>query len=189
MSATHHRHLNSGRAQATVGDNKHKIRDAVPGTNTGRADAWVTILSSWHPHFHRVGKLIYDNDEYYEGEWNRGKRHGRGIYVYMDGLKTNYSTNLISIFSGSKFDGTWENDRINGEGTSWYPNGNRYQGDWSNGRINGRGLHFCLVPIKWAKVLSIWRVATSTLATGRMASATVRGPISTGPIQLLSPIL
>jgi hypothetical protein len=107
----------------------------------------------------------------------------------MDGLKTNYSTNLISIFSGSKFDGTWENDRINGEGTSWYPNGNRYQGDWSNGRINGRGLHFCLVPIKWAKVLSIWRVATSTLATGRMASATVRGPISTGPIQLLSPIL
>jgi hypothetical protein len=48
-------------------------------------------------------------------------------------------TTLI-LFSGSKFDGIWENDRINGEGTSWYPNGNRYQGDWSNGRINGRGL-------------------------------------------------
>jgi hypothetical protein len=47
------------------------------------------------------------------------------------------SANLILL--GSKFDGTWENDRINGEGTSWYPNGNRYQGDWSNGRINGRG--------------------------------------------------
>lgn len=40
---------------------------------------------------------------------------------------------------GSKFDGNWENDRINGEGTSWYPNGNKYQGEWSNGRINGRG--------------------------------------------------
>jgi hypothetical protein len=46
------------------------------------------------------------------------------VYVYMD---------------GSKFEGTWENDRINGEGTSWYPNGNRYEGEWSNGRINGRG--------------------------------------------------
>jgi hypothetical protein len=45
---------------------------------------------------------------------------------------------------GSKFDGIWENDRINGEGTSWYPNGNRYQGDWSNGRINGRGVTFFL---------------------------------------------
>lgn len=34
---------------------------------------------------HGFGKLTYDNDEYYEGEWNRGKRHGRGVYVYMDG--------------------------------------------------------------------------------------------------------
>jgi hypothetical protein len=72
----------------------------------------------------RFGKLIYDNGEYYEGEWMRGKRHGKGIYVYID---------------GSRFEGSWENDRINGEGTSWYPNGNRYQGEWSSGRINGRG--------------------------------------------------
>ena len=33
----------------------------------------------------RVGKLVYDNGESYEGEWNRGKRHGKGIYVYLNG--------------------------------------------------------------------------------------------------------
>lgn len=32
-----------------------------------------------------VGKLVYDNGESYEGEWNRGKRHGKGIYVYLNG--------------------------------------------------------------------------------------------------------
>lgn len=40
---------------------------------------------------------------------------------------------------GSKYEGSWENDRINGEGTSWYNNGNRYHGEWLNGRINGLG--------------------------------------------------
>ena len=43
------------------------------------------------------------------------------------------------IRTGSKFEGTWDNDRINGEGISYYPNGNRYEGEWQNGRINGRG--------------------------------------------------
>jgi hypothetical protein len=39
-----------------------------------------------------------------------GKRHGRGEYMYND---------------GSKYIGQWDNDKINGEGTSWYPNGNK----------------------------------------------------------------
>lgn len=42
--------------------------------------------------------------------------------------------------TGSKFEGMWENDRINGEGTSWYPNGNCFHGEWVNGKINGRGV-------------------------------------------------
>jgi hypothetical protein len=42
--------------------------------------------------------------------FQKGKRHGRGEYFYID---------------SSKYLGNWENDRINGEGTSWYPNGNK----------------------------------------------------------------
>lgn len=40
-----------------------------------------------------------------------GKRHGRGEYRYAD---------------GTKYIGIWDNDRIHGEGSCWYPNGNRY---------------------------------------------------------------
>jgi len=48
-------------------------------------------------------KLIYGHS---------GKRHGRGEYLYSD---------------GTKYIGQWDNDRIHGEGTSWYPNGNKYE--------------------------------------------------------------
>lgn len=49
----------------------------------------------------------------------------------------------MAIFlQGSKYEGSWENDRINGEGTSWYNNGNKYHGEWLNGRINGMGTLF-----------------------------------------------
>lgn len=40
-----------------------------------------------------------------------GKRHGRGEYRYAD---------------GTKYIGNWDNDRIHGEGSCWYPNGNRH---------------------------------------------------------------
>jgi hypothetical protein len=34
-----------------------------------------------------IGKLVYDNGEYYEGDWVRGKRHGKGTYAYADGMQ------------------------------------------------------------------------------------------------------
>ena len=48
-------------------------------------------------------------------------------------------TQNVMLFKGSKYEGSWDGDRINGEGTSWYNNGNRYHGEWLNGRINGLG--------------------------------------------------
>lgn len=81
---------------------------------------------------HGEGRLTYENGEYYDGQWVRGKawlvtsffpqrtsslkpytsgkRHGRGEYRYAD---------------GTKYIGNWDNDRIHGEGSCWYPNGNR----------------------------------------------------------------
>lgn len=37
------------------------------------------------------------------------------------------------------YEGTWDNDKINGEGTSIYANGNKYTGEFVNGKISGRG--------------------------------------------------
>jgi hypothetical protein len=49
---------------------------------------------------HGMGKLIYENDEFYNGDFVRGKRHGQGEYVYAD---------------GSTFKGSWTDDKICGE--------------------------------------------------------------------------
>ena len=72
------------------------------------------------------GRLTYDTDppHYYDGDWVRGKRHGKGVYLNIDGCK---------------YDGQWESDKISGSGISWYPNGNRYEGQWKDGKIHGTG--------------------------------------------------
>ena len=53
-----------------------------------------------------------------------GKRHGSGVYFYLD---------------GGRYDGEWVDDRIQGRGKSIYANSNVYEGDWVDGRINGFG--------------------------------------------------
>ncbi len=84
----------------------------------------------------------------------------------ITGLVDKCFNNIKLRVLGSRYDGSWENDRITGEGTSWYPNGlcemslllllmtqpsvwlylnplgNKYTGEWLNGRINGRGVLF-----------------------------------------------
>ena len=49
---------------------------------------------------HKYLSIIPINDEQTKGTWVRGKRHGTGEYTYND---------------GTKFEGAWENDKINGE--------------------------------------------------------------------------
>ena len=67
---------------------------------------------------HGRGRLTYDENHYYDGDWVKGKRHGRGIYLNND----------------TKYEGTFDNDRINGVGTCWYPNGNRFEGQFLAGK-------------------------------------------------------
>ena len=67
---------------------------------------------------------MYPNAERYEGNWVYGKRHGSGVYFYLD---------------GGRYDGEWVDDRIQGRGKSIYANSNVYEGDWVDGRINGFG--------------------------------------------------
>ena len=91
---------------------------------------------------HGKGKLTYDVDHYYDGDWVRGKRHGRGIYLSPDGCKFEgrwmYKTGYIAL-NVIETIGSFENDRINGTGISWYPNGNKYEGQWKDGKIHGIG--------------------------------------------------
>ncbi|XP_054289764.1 MORN repeat-containing protein 3-like [Macrosteles quadrilineatus] len=66
----------------------------------------------------------HSGDEYYEGEFKSGKRHGQGRMWFAD---------------GSFYDGTWVDNMKNGLGLFVYPNGNRYEGDWRANQKHGYG--------------------------------------------------
>ena len=75
----------------------------------------------------RHGKGIYtwiNPFEQYVGEYKNGKIHGQGTYTYADG--ENYS-------------GEYKNGNHHGQGTYTYANGSTYIGEWKNDKRNGQG--------------------------------------------------
>ena len=62
--------------------------------------------------------------EKYEGEFEKDKKHGHGVYIYAD---------------KSKYEGRFINDNYQGFGKFVWPNNNIYIGNWKNGRMDGEG--------------------------------------------------
>ena len=72
------------------------------------------------------GKYIWENGEYYIGQWLNDKKHGKGIL---------YNTNR-----NIKYDGDFVNDKFEGYGKYIYENGNYYIGKWLNNKMHGKGI-------------------------------------------------
>lgn len=54
-----------------------------------------------------------------------GKRHGRGKFFYKE---------------GSYYDGEWKENKMDGYGTLYYPDGRiAYQGEWKDDEFDGKG--------------------------------------------------
>lgn len=71
-------------------------------------------------------KIIYINDDVYEGEVNiEGLKEGWGMYIY--------STN-------EKYEGFWQNNKTHGYGRYFFRGGEYYEGDWYEGRKEGLGI-------------------------------------------------
>eukprot|EP00163_Fabomonas_tropica_P001403 TRINITY_DN11059_c0_g1_i2.p2 TRINITY_DN11059_c0_g1~~TRINITY_DN11059_c0_g1_i2.p2 ORF type:complete len:163 (-),score=56.78 TRINITY_DN11059_c0_g1_i2:228-716(-) len=61
----------------------------------------------------------------YEGDWKDGRRHGRGVFYYLN---------------GDVYDGEWQDDLKHGVGTYTFANtGAVYQGEWILGKQQGNG--------------------------------------------------
>jgi DNA polymerase III epsilon subunit family exonuclease len=76
-----------------------------------------------------LGTRIWKSEESsgevrYEGHFQNGLRHGRGIQTFAN---------------GDRYDGDWIEDIRNGIGTYTWPNGSQYKGGWVNGRMAGQG--------------------------------------------------
>ena len=76
------------------------------------------------------------SSEVYEGGWNNGKRHGRGICLYAD---------------GSLYEGQWINGKEHGHGQLMMSDRKiLYTGEWMDGLMHGHGSYnFYKKPYFW----------------------------------------
>ena len=64
------------------------------------------------------GTMDFPNGDKYEGEWVKGKYHGKGVYIYAD---------------GGRLEGSWENGKMVGPGVIYFPNGDVIEADFTDG--------------------------------------------------------
>ena len=71
------------------------------------------------------GKLTWKNGDEYYGDWQNGKRTGKGTYIWAD---------------GGKYVGEFKDDSLNGQGTHLTPAGSKYVGELKGDAYNGQGI-------------------------------------------------
>ena len=74
------------------------------------------------------GKFIYNNGEFYVGQFKNNKFNGKGVLFY-DKTKI-------------KYEGDFFNDKYNGSGKLFYKNGEFYIGQFKEGKKNGKGTEY-----------------------------------------------
>lgn len=103
---------------------------------------------------HGTGKMVWENGAEYAGEWVDDQAHGKGRFQHTDGDiyigdwaqncaegKGVYYTKNQGGGSPSyvMYEGTFNDDLLNGMGVERWPEGSRYDGWFENGRKHGHG--------------------------------------------------
>ena len=93
----------------------------------------------------------YDNatGEIYEGGWNKGYRHGRGVCLYADGSMyegmwvkgKEHGRGQLMMGDTRKvlYVGEWQEGAMHGTGTYNFYSGDKYHGDFREGARHGKG--------------------------------------------------
>ena len=102
--------------------------------------------------FEGNGKYIYEDGEYYIGQWKNGLKHGKGILYnkngniiyegdYVNGKKEGNGKFILE--SGEYYIGQFKDDAFNGKGKLYYKNGKViYDGDFVNQKREGYGKYY-----------------------------------------------
>lgn len=92
-----------------------------------------------------IGKMVYANNDVYDGEFKNEMRHGNGKMTYADGrapIQANWINGYVAYDikftddEGNKYSGSAskvegkEGHTKNGKGTMVFANGNEYRGEW-----------------------------------------------------------
>ena len=75
------------------------------------------------------GVFHYANGSVYEGQWDKGLRHGQGKYTYGDDGEHKRT-----------YVGQWTEDRMEGKGIFTYKDGSTYEGDFVDWKFEGHGV-------------------------------------------------
>jgi hypothetical protein len=122
------------------------VISGLQGTYTGDID-----VVSGLPHGTGCFKSIGDNDDDddneghgYTGEWEYGRAHGHGVFMYADGDKyagefrdnKRHGQGVYTHASGDKYNGEYRDDKRHGHGVlTNAANGSRETQEWWNGTL------------------------------------------------------
>lgn len=101
---------------------------------------------------HGVGTILYaegDSGERarYQGEFQHGKRHGRGSLLWRNGsrydggfMEDKLAGQGVLLWAiGLVYRGEWRDNYAHGVGELRFPNGRFYVGEWAGGKRHGHG--------------------------------------------------
>jgi hypothetical protein len=109
----------------------------------------IQRVSNWNNCWGKHVWEFVNKGQVFEGEFQRGKPNGYGIYIwsngdkhvgfYRDGAKHGQGTNTFR--NGEEYVGEFKDDKWNGQGTYNYSNGDRYQGEFKDNKKHGQGTY------------------------------------------------
>ena len=103
-----------------------------------------------HLNFTGLGKLRFANNDFYEGQWMKGKMHGNGTLTssngqitYVGQFRNNFKWGkgkILDKINQYTYEGTFVANKIEGEGSHIdHRNDTRYFGHFKDGERNGQG--------------------------------------------------
>lgn len=89
-----------------------------------RAERYVGTMARGR--MHGIGTYLDAEGDIYQGEWQEGREHGRGLRVWALG----------------RYDGEWREGKRHGRGVMFWINGNLFRGEFRDDRPEGLGEYY-----------------------------------------------
>lgn len=124
----------------------YEVTDMVVTDPDGGMGSYTGSISTSTGMPNGFGRIEYETDQWYEGDWKHGRWTGRGCWsntdgdFYKGGVKNDlkHGQGTLEYADGRTFEGEYLNGQML-EGRMIYQDGSTYTGSWVDGMRHGRG--------------------------------------------------